>query len=79
MFFVTISEDFHGNKEGFVSLDYLDIKKHLKAALDNWDAEYTDDQLDLIIEKGRGFVNENSKADVEISITEIEPGERIDL
>jgi hypothetical protein len=79
MFFTIIIDHFHGNKEGFISLSIDDVRTHLIAHLDNWDSQYSEAELAYILEARHGFADEGSKANVEVTITEVQPGERIDL
>lgn len=79
MYLVVLKEDFHGNKEGFISLSRGDIWDQLKSHLENWDVPFTPDDLLSCLEKGSGTFNEHSKTYVEVTITEIQPGEAFDL
>lgn len=79
MYLITIFDNFHGNREGFISLSKQDIWNHLVARLDNWDVAYTLDELETAVRKGHGHLNEHSKSYVTVRIVEIEPGQGFDL
>ena len=79
MYLITLTDNFHGNKEGFISLTKEDIWDHLVAHLNNWDVQYTIEELDTVIRKRYGYLNEHSKSYVTVKITEIEPGQGFDL
>lgn len=78
MYFITLFESLHCNKEGFIS-SAEDIIKNLKVHLDNWDCEYSEKELQSILKNGRGYANEQSKSCVEVTIVEVQPGESIYL
>jgi len=79
MFLITLFEDFHGNREGFISLTKEDIWDHLVTHLTNWDVPYTLDELETTIRKKHGYLNEHSKSCVTVRIIEIQPGQGFDL
>ena len=80
MYFTIRYDSFHGNKLGFVTLEEKDLKDHLLDHLDNWDVEYTENEIEYILKNHVGHAAyETSKAYVEVQIYKIKPGERIDL
>lgn len=79
MYLITMFEDFHGNRQGFIALAKEDIWDHLVKHLENWDVPYTIEELDTVIRKGYGLMNEHSKSYVTVRIVEIEPGQGFDL
>lgn len=79
MYLITIFESFRGNREGFISLTKEDIWDHLVKHLDNWDVPYTIDELDTVIRKGYGDMNQHSKSYITVRIVEIQPGQSFDL
>lgn len=79
MYFVIIREDWHANKEGFIALSLEDMKVALKEHLDNWGVEYTEEQLQKTIDDKHGLFDQDHKRYVEVEISEVSPGERIDL
>ena len=80
MFLTIMYDGFHGNKMAFVSMEEKDIESHLREHLENWDIEYTEDELEYILKNYVGHAAyETSKAYVEVHIHKITPGKRIDL
>ncbi len=79
MYLVILKEDFHGNKQGFISLSRGDIWDQLKSHLENWDVPFTADELLSCLEKKSGTFNQFSKSSVDVTITEIQPGEAFDF
>ncbi len=80
MFFTILYEGFHGNKIGFVTLEEKDLKTHLLDHLDNWDVDYTEEEIEYILKNHVGHAAyETSKAYVEVQIYKISPGKSIDL
>lgn len=79
MYLITMFDNFHGNREGFIALAKEDIWDHLVKHLDNWDVPYTPDELETAIRKGYGEMNQHSKSSVTVRIVEIQPGQGFDL
>lgn len=79
MYFTILYEQFHDNRMGFISLSKEDIKEQLIRHLRNWDCEFTEEELETILRRGEGYADEMSKSYVAVTITEIQPGEEIDL
>ena len=75
MYITTLFESFHGNRGSFISLSFEDIKGQLIEHLANWDVEILEEEITTVLEKHYGFVNQQSKADVEVRIIKVEPGE----
>lgn len=77
MYITTLIENWHGNKESFISLTPTDVKNHLREHLDNWGCDYSEEEFLLILKNLHGFADEKSKTCVEVTITEVRPGETI--
>jgi hypothetical protein len=76
MYVTTLIDNFHGNRESWVSLSKEDVRTHLISHLENWDCDYSQKELESILEKGIGTADEKSKTCLEIEIVEVNPGER---
>ncbi len=79
MIYITLNCPFRGNKAGFISASLEESLVPLMEHLDNWDVEYTDDELENIYKAGSGILNEKEKTYVEVNIAEVREGQTIDL
>ena len=75
MYVTTLIDNFHGNRESFISLSKEDVKIHLVSHLENWDCEYSKEELETILKNGYGTANKESKSCIEVEIVEVRPGE----
>lgn len=79
MYLTTIIDNFHGNKSAFISSSMEEVKTHLIKFLENWDCEYTEDELATILEEKQGIADANSKSYLEVTIEKIEMNKAFDL
>lgn len=79
MYLVILKEDLHGDKTGFISLSKSDLWDQIVAALNNWDTPFVPHEIESLLNLGHYTFNEHSKTCVEITITEIQPGEAFDF
>jgi hypothetical protein len=75
MYLTIISESLHGNKEGWISDSIKDVKIDLIKHLKNWDCEYSESELSIILERGWGLAGEKNKSCVDVEISPIKFGE----
>lgn len=79
MYFTTLYDQLHGNYVGFISLSKTDIKKQLIPHLQNFDTNFTHEEIATILKEEEGYAGQADKSWVLVTIIEIQPGQEIDL
>ena len=79
MYLSILSEPLHGNREGFISRDIQEVKTHLKEIMFTLVDEVPIEQINFIVDKRHGFIDEQHKSYLEITVKEIELGETFSL
>jgi hypothetical protein len=83
MYLVVCNEPFHGNKVGYVTNSLLEARHCITQCCVDFDFDIPEFRLgkmiDRIVDHKYGHINDDSKIELEVSITEIKIGKKLDL